>query len=437
MWCKVTIFLLSLQAKTNKKMNYIYLLIVLALTVQPLAAHHPTQTPHKHRADSLDKLMSGINPNNVSITDTLDIEQQSRLFMPLTFYRGIAKRKFSLDSDTISTSEALLDDVFLNIYLNRPDLVLTKESTIDSVAPPVDSKPIVVTTPVSKPQADVVMREEPPTMPEPKIIILKPNFWTFKGDYSLQFQQNYVSDNWYKGGERNYSFIAGVVFEANYNNKQKVKWDNKLEMKFGMQTSKSDSIHSVKPTEDMLRYTGKLGLQAASKWYYTFQLIAQTQWARHYASNSKTVKSDLFSPLNVNLSVGMDYSVNWLKGRLKGSFHLAPFAYNFKYVGRLALSRNNGIDSGHHSLHDFGSQTTIDLTWKFSDNISWKTRLYGYTTYKRMEAEWENTFSFQFNRYLATKIFLYPRFDDGRTRDSKLGYWMFREYFSVGFSYSI
>ena len=437
MWCKVTIFLLSLQAKTNKKMNYIYLLIVLALTVQPLAAHHPTQTPHKHRADSLDKLVSGINPNNVSITDTLDIEQQSRLFMPLTFYRGIAKRKFSLDSDTISTSEALLDDVFLNIYLNRPDLVLTKESTIDSVAPPVDSKPIVVTTPVSKPQADVVLREEPPTMPEPKKIILKPNFWTFKGDYSLQFQQNYVSDNWYKGGERNYSFIAGVVFEANYNNKQKVKWDNKLEMKFGMQTSKSDSIHSVKPTEDMLRYTGKLGLQAASKWYYTFQLIAQTQWARHYASNSKTVKSDLFSPLNVNLSVGMDYSVNWLKGRLKGSFHLAPFAYNFKYVGRLALSRNNGIDSGHHSLHDFGSQTTIDLTWKFSDNISWKTRLYGYTTYKRMEAEWENTFSFQFNRYLATKIFLYPRFDDGRTRDSKLGYWMFREYFSVGFSYSI
>ena len=54
-------------------MNYIYLLIVLALTVQPLAAHHPTQTPHKHRADSLDKLVSGINPNNVSITDTLDI----------------------------------------------------------------------------------------------------------------------------------------------------------------------------------------------------------------------------------------------------------------------------------------------------------------------------------------------------------------------------
>lgn len=90
--------------------------------------------------------------------------------------------------------------------------------------------------------------------------------------------------------------MGSVTLSVNYNNKQKVKWDNTLEMKFGMQTSKSDSIHSVKPTEDMLRYTGKLGLQAASKWYYTFQLIAQTQWARHYDSNSSTVKSDLFSP---------------------------------------------------------------------------------------------------------------------------------------------
>lgn len=285
-----------------------------------------------------------------------------------------------------------------------------------------------------------VIEKELPKEPEHQpvdLIVFKPNFWSFGGDYYLQFLQNYLSDNWYQGGESNYSMMGSVTLTANYNNKQKVKWDNKLEMKFGMQTSKSDSIHSVKPTEDMLRYTGKLGLQAANRWYYTFQLIAQTQWARHYSTNSNYVQSDLFSPLNVNVSVGMDYSVNWLKGRLKGSVHLAPFAYNFKYVGRLSLAPNNGIDAGHHSLNDFGSQTTIDLTWNFADNISWKTRLYGYTTYKRTEAEWENTFSFQFNRYLATKISLYPRFDDGRKRDDKLGYWMLREYFSIGFSYSM
>ena len=324
---------------------------------------------------------------------------------------------------------SVTDSTLLSFYLSHPEWVENTQRRLETTGPVIRPKTV-------RESPTEVIEKELPKEPEHQpvdLIVFKPNFWSFGGDYYLQFLQ----DNWYQGGESNYSMMGSVTLTANYNNKQKVKWDNKLEMKFGMQTSKSDSIHSVKPTEDMLRYTGKLGLQAANRWYYTFQLIAQTQWARHYSTNSNYVQSDLFSPLNVNVSVGMDYSVNWLKGRLKGSVHLAPFAYNFKYVGRLSLAPNNGIDAGHHSLNDFGSQTTIDLTWNFADNISWKTRLYGYTTYKRTEAEWENTFSFQFNRYLATKISLYPRFDDGRKRDDKLGYWMLREYFSIGFSYSM
>lgn len=349
-------------------------------------------------------------------------------FLPFTFYEGVTDKALSLDKK-LSTRDSTL----LALYIAHPEWVENTQHRLEKTGPVIQPKTV-------KESPTMIVEKELPKEPDRQpidLIVFKPNFWAFGGDYYLQFLQNYLSSNWYQGGESNYSMMGSVTLTANYNNKQKVKWDNMLEMKFGMQTSKSDSIHSVKPTEDLLRYTGKLGLQAASRWYYTFQLIAQTQWARHYNSNSHVVQSDLFSPLNVNVSVGMDYSVNWLKGKLKGSIHLAPFAYNYKYVGRLALASRNGIDAGHHSLNDFGSQTTIDLTWYFADNISWKTRLYGYTTYKRTEAEWENTFSFQFNRYLATKIFLYPRFDDGRTRDDKLGYWMFREYFSIGFSYSI
>ena len=50
--------------------------------------------------------------------------------------------------------------------------------------------------------------------------------------------------------------------QANYNNKQKVKWENRLELKYGMQSSRSDSLHSFKSTEDLIRLTSKLGLQA-------------------------------------------------------------------------------------------------------------------------------------------------------------------------------
>ena len=230
--------------------------------------------------------------------------------------------------------------------------------------------------------------------------------------------------------------LGSITLQANYNNKQKVKWDNKLEMRLGYQTSKGDTIHKYKTSEDLLRYTGKLGLQATKKWYYSFQLIAQTQFTKSLKSNDKFVYSDFMSPFKLNLSVGMDYSIDWLNHRLKGSAHIAPLAFNWQYVGRSTLVTRYGLEEGHHGMTDYGSEFTLDFTWAFADNIRWKTRLYGYTTYERAELEWENTLSFQFNKYISTNIFLYPRFDDGAKRQEGESYWQFKEYASVGFSYS-
>ena len=100
------------------------------------------------------------------------------------------------------------------------------------------------------------------------------------------------------------------------------------------------------------------------------------------------------------------------------------------------MSTRYGLRDGHHTLNDIGSECTLDLTWTFSDMMKWKTRLYGYTTYKRAEIEWENTITFQFNKYISSNIFIYPRFDDGTQRDGKYGYWQYKEYASIGFSYS-
>ena len=132
----------------------------------------------------------------------------------------------------------------------------------------------------------------------------------------------------------------------------------------------------------------------------------------------------------------MSYNVNVFNGKLVGSIQLAPLAYNFKYVGREALATSYGLKEGEHTLNDFGSEFTFDLTWTFSELIKWKTRLYGYTTYKRAELEWENTITFQFNKYISSNLFIYPRFDDASTRNDDLGYWQFKEYMSIGFSYS-
>ena len=360
----------------------------------------------------------------------------SQLFTPLVFYHSPANRFLRMNPDGVPADslDLALDKALMNVYLNRPDLVRNHESRLDVVGAPIlEGAP-------RKSKLDIVEEVAPKPIEieaaPANIYVKKPNFWTLKGDYYLQFLQNYVSDNWYKGGESNYSMLGSVTMQANYNNKQKVKWDNKLELRLGYQTSKGDTLHKYKTSEDLIRYTGKLGLQATKKWYYTLQVIAQTQFAKTLKSNDKFVYSDFMSPFKLNLSVGMDYTVDWFNHRLKGSTHIAPLAFNWKYVGRSSLSTRYGLEEGQHGMTDYGSEFTVDLTWQFADNIRWKTRLYGYTTYKRAELEWENTLTFQFNKYISTNIFLYPRFDDGATRKEGDSYWQFKEFASVGFSYS-
>jgi hypothetical protein len=327
-----------------------------------------------------------------------------------------------------------VDKALLHVYLNRPDLVKITEHDLSSSGG-------VETTNQVKARPDIVdiiapKAQEPEEYPV-AVVIKKPDFWTFSGDYNMQFLQNYVSSNWYKGGQSNYSVLGALTVEANYNNKQKFRFDNKLELKLGLQTTRDDSLHSFNTSEDLIRYTGKLGLQARHHWYYTLQTIAQTQFMRSYKSNDSKVYSDFFSPFILNISLGMDYNVNWLKQKLTGSIHLAPIAYNFKYVDRLSLSTRYGLDEGKHQLHDFGSEINIDLTYKFATNMKWHSRLYFYTTYERTEMEWENNVVLQINRFLSTNIFVYPRFDDGAEKDDHHGYWQLKEYCSFGFSFQL
>lgn len=371
-----------------------------------------------------------------------------RLFTPLTFYHNVSGNMLALDSENNDVDDAV-DQALMNVYLNRPDLVKTTETELDEsgslredIAQPIEQKVELV-------EYAAPMPDEPQVEPA-DVVVTKPKFWTRKGDGYLQFMQNFVSGNWYKGGESNYSAMGSLTLEANYDNKGKWKWDNKLEAKLGFLTSRSDSLHKWKSNEDLLRLTSKIGLQATKRWYYTLQFIGYTQFARGLKSNDHRTYSDFFSPFNLNLGLGMDYKVEAFDKKLTGTVNLSPFAANYRYVDRSWFPNQNsetptdyswfpsryGIDVDKHHLLDFGSQVTADLTWKLSETVTWKSRFYAFTSYKRAEIEWENTFQLKVSKYITANIFLYPRFDDANTRDEDLGYWQFKEYTSIGLSYS-
>ncbi len=362
-----------------------------------------------------------------------------RLFAPMTFYHNVAEKSLSIDSISTSHDEVIdaIDAALMNVYLNRPDLVSATETELKEsgeirkdVDQPIEN-PVVFVAKVEEPIVEVIP-EDIPT----EVMVQKPKFWTKKGDFYLQFMQNYVSGNWYKGGESNYSAVGSLTLEANYDNKNKWKWDNKLELKLGFLRSSSDSLHKFKSNEDLIRLTSKAGLEAAKNWYYTLQLMAYTQFSRGLKSNDAKTYSDFMSPFNINLGLGMDYKVATKNKRLTGTLNFSPVSLNYRYVDRLALSTSFGLEEGRHSKVEFASHMTADLVWKMNDVATWKSRFYAYTSYKRAEIEWENTFELRVSKYISANIFLYPRFDDSSTYDDDLGYWQFKEFCSVGFSYA-
>lgn len=368
--------------------------------------------------------------------DTID-GRYFRLFAPMTFYHNIANKSLSIEPDQTGSDPVAdaIDAALLRIYLNRPDLVNTTETELQETGNVRDD----VDQPI-KNQVKLVEKVESPVIDMPddvptEILIQKPKFWTKKGDGYLQFMQNFVSDNWYKGGESNYSMVGAVTLEANYDNRNKWKWDNKLEMKLGFMHTRTDSVHKFKSNEDLIRLTSKVGLEAAKNWYYTLQFLAYTQFTRGLKANDLNTYSDFMSPFNLNLGVGMDYKVASKNNRLTGTVNLSPLAVNYRYVDRLNLATSYGLEEGKHSLVDFGAQVTADVTWKINDVVSWKSRLYAFTSYKRAEIEWENTFTLRVSKYISANLFLFPRFDDSGVKDDKLGYLQFKEYSSIGFSY--
>jgi len=432
----------------NMKYKYLFIFLFTVLWVTPSTAQR-TVRRQQAKPDTLQLVRNYID-SLALLRRQLDSMQQVnqalrrestdgryfRLFAPTTFYHSGARKALSLSPQTGDEVTDAVDAAMLNLYMRRPDLVRSNETQLQQAGTIRDDVYQEMTQQVELvdmvPQSPEVPEEVAPVVLEVK----KPNFWKFKFDGSLQFLQNYVTDNWHKGGESNYSAVASTVFELNYNDKDRVTFDNKLEMKLGFLTSPSDTVHKFKPNNDLLRYTGKLGLQAHKRWYYTLQILAYTQFTRGLKANDTKVYSDFMSPFDLNVGLGMEYKVEALNKRLTGTLNFLPLSYNFRYVDRLALSTSYGLKEGSHAMHDFGSQLTIDLTWKMADQISWKTRLYGFTSYKRALVEWENLITLQVSKYISANLFLYPRFDDSGKRNDSTGYLQFQEYSSLGISYS-
>ena len=435
-------------------MKYKYIFILLAALLMTVNASAQRKSKKSAKQSAIQKV--DVDPMVANYSDSLLVLRQQldsiqrvndslraevsdgryfRLFAPTTFYHSGANKSLSLTPNAGDEVTDAIDQAMMSLYMRRPDLVKNNESRLREVGSLREDVYQELTQQVDLTEKAAPVPEEPEVVPV-GLVVVKPNFWKFKADGYLQFLQNYVSGNWYKGGESNYSAVGALTLDLNYNDKDRITFDNKLEMKLGFQTSRTDTVHKFKTNNDLLRFTSKLGLQAHKRWYYTLQLLTYTQFARGYKANDEFVYSDFFSPFKLNVGIGMEYKVEALNKKLTGSLNFLPLSFNFTYVGRKALTSRNGITGDHHTLEDFGSQFTANLQWKLTDQVTWKTRFYANTSYHSALVEWENQFQLQISKYISANLFLYPRFDDTNVYDDELGYFQFQEYSSLGISYT-
>lgn len=395
-----------------------------------------------------------------------------RISDPSTYYSQSLRNEFNInwnsqnaaDNQIASTNGMLyrnslnqmIDKALVGAYMSNPDNFTHYDAQFDNV-----EMVEVERRETNKAELDAILKTAPVLDDISKAIDTaavaitpeKPNFWKKSGKFTTQFTQSYFSENWYKGGSNNVTLLSTLLLEANYNDQNKIQWDNKADFRLGFVSTPSDNFHSFMTNNDKIYLFSKLGVKATKAWFYTVQLDVNSQFLPGYKTNDKTVYSKFMAPLDVFVSTGMDFKPTLKKGSFSAA--ILPLSYKLRYIGDKEKDLLNDKDEHIYPIHknyammkdgapittkhDFGSKIELNAKFEIVKNLTWRSRFYYFTTYKYAESEWENALSFQFNKYLSTEVNALWRFDDNRdpsTKDDKLGYFQFKEYFTFGLSYN-
>ena len=258
--------------------------------------------------------------------------------------------------------------------------------------------------------------------------------WYKEARTLVQFTQNYISPNWYKGGSSSLALLALLKGSINYK-KDKFVWENTGEWRMGMSTTgKNDTVHFVNVTDDLFKLYSKAGYQVyKDKLLVSASMEFQTTFLPSWKTNSNELKSTFMTPIRFNLGIGVDYKpLDWV------TINFSPATYKLVHATIDDPTRVDvtafGIDKGEKTLSEFGSSVRVEAKYKPLREIELYTLLYLYTNYRQVEFDWQIDVDFIINRFLSTHLTLHPRFDS-TVKSNEPQHLQFKELLSIGFNH--
>ena len=419
------------------------LFLFLFLTVALCGANaQGTSDVYRYFADGIDEAVAA----SKTVVEETDEEKTnfvySRLFTSPVLYSSMLGKPVdeevttSLD-ETLEMDEArttVIDNMMLDLYANAPDKVAMTEEELHSATAVSEYK-----TAFSAPNlgiGDFVMPEN--VAGGMKTTVVKPNYWKFNGRVALKFTQNYISGNWFQGGESNKTMLGELDLDINYNDEDRISFTNHIDIDLGFATTKADTLHSFKTNTDRLRLESTFGYKLVQNLDVAAKMKLESQSLPNYPVNSHDFVSNFMAPFDANFSVGLNYKPSWENFRIEVYF--APrSAYNYKFVRYGDLASRYGIRAGRHHKEDFGTQLVVTVpTVKIFKIVDFWSRAEYYTNYARAFFQLETKFDIMLNKYFSASLMMHARFDDSAPGlyDEELGFWQFKEFMTLGVTYS-
>jgi hypothetical protein len=290
--------------------------------------------------------------------------------------------------------------------------------------------------------------------------VAKDTLWKKGGIIAINFNQ-VALDNWAAGGENSFS-LTGLTSLFAYYKKDKVVWDNNLDLGYGLL---KQGTAKTRKNEDKIDLSSKVGYDAyKSKWYYTFLFNFKSQFDNGYAlPNDSEIVSKFLAPGYFTSGFGMDYKPND-----HFSLYISPITSKITVVNDQALADQGlyGVDPAEYSTGiipqkikdgkklrtEFGASLTAKFRKEVMTNVVLNTKLELFSNYadhpENVDVNWELLIAMKVNKYITASIYtqliyddnipvpIYEGTGDNRKQIGAGPRTQFKEVLGVGISYS-